>query len=591
MSGLKKMTVPSKTRTQFFRAESNSPSPFSSLHAGTGWGNRNNFGARALDTQGFGKSALAIGRSSRLQHHRTRMLILAGAFFVIAACCSTRVMGQAAKYETIPMHRALTADKIDEVEKATKRFVSSGEGNQGLVTAYFLYYVPAALTAADAAKDTSRIVSDVSGHISRVARSSRTDVFQKVTGDTFKGLKKVAEGNYSPSSRISAIVLMSQLDQRQADNASKTPPVPLMANLPVFMEIYSNEKNSDGVRAAALQGMNRLVTFGFPAIAPDVRAKITADMMALLDSSPPMFRTEKVHAYLQRYAVDMLATLAPENDPTLGQKLISISGKPENQDLIALYSASKIGRLGKSLEGKVAEPEKVLKSWSKRALAGFEAEIARIEGMERLAPVSTQPKDPKLFLNKDAKNTARKAPRMGMEDMNDSMMMGGYEGMEMDDMGMGSYDDMDMGMGYGMGMMGAVVAKPQPPEVIASRRRLNYMLQQLYQGATGSGTTGIPPKNVGGLLASLPADKKTAVADWVSSMDEVVTALNDNMLDDQTKYLEGLQDQAAILRELVGVEAKEIFKDDEMAIANPAGDGGAAVAAPAAAEAENEFSF
>ncbi|MGB7327978.1 MAG: hypothetical protein WBD31_24095, partial [Rubripirellula sp.] len=279
----------------------------------------------------------------------------------------------------------------------------------------------------------------------------------------------------------------------------------------------------------------------------------------------------------------------------LGQKLISISSKPENQDLIALYSASRIGPLGKSLEGKVAEPEKVLKSWSKRALAGFEAEIARIEGLERLAPVPNQPKEPKLFLNKDAKKTTRPNSRMGMDEMDEmGMGMGDYGmdmGMEDMDMGMGGYEDMDMGMG--MGMMGAIVAKPQPPQVIASRRRLNFMLQQLYQGATGNGVAGIPTKDIGGLLASLPADKKTLVADWVASMDEVVEALNDNMLDDQTKYLEGLQEQAAILRELVGVEAKAIFADegDDMAAAKPEADGGAAVAAPAAAEAENEFSF
>ncbi len=545
----------------------------------------------------------ASAPDSSVLRGRIHLGVLGVTCFVVAACWSTHVFGQAGagKFESFPMHEALTPERISDAEKTTKRFASTGEGNQKLVTAYFSYYVPAKLTAPDAAKDMSAVVSEVSGFISRASRSPRTEVFQKITREVFQGLRQVAEGNYSPSGRISAILLMSQLDQRQADNATRTPPIPLMANLPVFMGIYENEKNPDGVRAAALQGMGRLVTFGFPAISADVKTKIVTDMNALLDSPPPMTRTEKVHAFLQRYAVDILATLSAPNDPALGQKLISISAKPESQNLIALHSAAQLGRMGKSLEGKVAEPEKVLESWSKRALQGFEAELARLEGIERLKPVSPQPKDPKLFLNKDVKGTAQAArsSRGGEGDYESTMGSYGsemesseYGSAEMDPMyGMGGYDSMMGGGGYGMVIP---VAKPQPPEVLASRRKLNFILQQLYQGVTGKPSAGIPTKDPGGLLASLPADKQTAVQAWVTSMDEVVTALNDPLLDDLAKYTVGLETQIELLSDLVGEEkAKPIFSDDvvveEPVVAGDEKD--AAVAAPAGEDAAGEFSF
>ncbi len=139
--------------------------------------------------------------------------------------------------------------------------------------------------------------------------------------------------------------------------------------------------------------------------------------------------------------------------------------------------------------------------------------------------------------------------------------------MGMDDMEMGydmssmmpDYDDMDMGMDMDMMQMmmmpgGRVQENPQPPEVIASRQQLNYVLQQVNLGVTGQPTAGLPSRTPGGILASVAPDQKKVVEDWVTEMEAVVTALNDKTLDDRKKYREGLVAQIEVLKEIAGVQ-------------------------------------
>jgi hypothetical protein len=85
---------------------------------------------------------------------------------------------------------------------------------------------------------------------------------------------------------------------------------------------------------------------------------------------------------------------------------------------------------------------------------------------------------------------------------------------------------------------------------------LNSILQQVHLGVTGAATSGLP-STPGGLLASLDDADKKVVEDWVAAMEPIVTALNDPMLDDREKYMEGLDAQILALGEYVGVAEDE----------------------------------
>lgn len=501
------------------------------------------------------------------------MIVVAAAVLV-----TTRVSAQVPKYDSVPMHSALDESTIKRVESTTKSFVASGNGDARMVTAYFRLYVPAMLTAPNGAESMGSVVRDVSNYIDRVARTNRVETFQKVTSELFAGLRPVTEGNYHPSARIAAITLMSRLDQQQANNISKAPPVPLMAVLPILLKLYEDETNVDGIRAAALQGIHRHVSLNFTRIPADARAQIVGDMNKLLDSPAPDGRDTDVHAFLQRYAVDMLTLLRPTNDTALGEKLISISTKPNLSSLITLHSAAKIGELGKELKGKVAQPDQVLSRWSAMVLSAFQGEVDRIHALERAKPVANQPKRPSEFLNKTPNRTTMQPGTGSMDAMGGGFNMAmagddiGMDGMDMmESMGRGSMmaDAFDVGMVDEFGMAMAIESKPQPPEVIAARRRLNHVLQQLHLGVTGNPSGGVPSRNPGGLIVSVDDNAKQEVMKWITQMESVLAVLNDPTLDDRLKFLRGMEEQIEVLRDIVGEPIPPIFvsDDDDMAAA------------------------
>jgi hypothetical protein len=464
-------------------------------------------------------------------------------------------------YDSIKMHAKLEDEAVvKSVAMAAKNYATTGQGDPRLANGYFSVYIPAKMTAPDGIKYITELVDETNNLLLRAQRSNRPQVAQQLTLYIFNGMKKVAEGNYHPAARINAALVLARLDRRPANPANRTPPVPLPQTLPIMISLYENESNADGIRAAALQGLHRQVTLGFPQITPEDRTKITAMMTSLLDSPAPEGRPADAHAFLQRYAVDILDVLRANEDKSLGTKLISISTEPSNPDLIALYSASRLAALGPEMKGQVKEPKKVLDSWAKRVLGAFEGELARLDDyLKKPESIRSQPVKPETFLEKKKTETAATpASRTGM--MGEMDMEMGYD-MDMDMMP--DMDEMDMGMSemdmMSMMMMGGgrrATEKPQPPEVLATRKRLNKVLQQVQLGVTGKPTAGVPTRDPGGILASVPDDQKQVIEDWVTQLETVITELNDKTLDDEKKFREGLVTQVEALRELAGIEAE-----------------------------------
>ncbi len=290
-------------------------------------------------------------------------------------------------------------------------------------------------------------------------------------------------------------------------------------------------------------------------------------MKDLLQAPSAPGRSPAAHAYLQRYAVDILSVLAnPNASADTTNTLVAISTKTENPNLIAAYAASKMSVLQPNKQ-KVNQPSQVLKVWAGRAADAVDAELKRIADLDKPKPVSQQPTMPR-----DEKAAAN-GGMAGMSGMSGSEMSGmsGYSepsGMS----GMSGYDEGMMSgmMGMGMGMGMVPQAKPQPPEVLASRRRINYVLQQFLMGATGKPDVVENPKPAGLLTTVTDADK-ASVDQWIKTVGEVVGKVNDETLDDRKKFVEALTEQAKLLRELSGVVV------DDAGHPNPAAAGAAAM--------------
>ena len=503
--------------------------------------------------------------------------------------------GQQPKYDVLPVEPAIDKN-LDAVQREARAYsqardVSGMPANRvAVVERYFRQYVPAKITQLDTTYQINEIMSHAVGSM-RAAVRMQTPAASNLMRWLYAGLKPVAMGNYLPAARINAIHFIAHLD-KSSQRGSIPQPYPFI--LKDLRQIYDDANNPDGVRAAALQGIERFVRYTPTNQIPAAdRQSLTQEMTNLLQSDPPKGRDDLAHAFLQRYAVSILSNLS--TDASLGKQFVSVSTKQTNPDLIALHSAAAVGVLpGKMAEGEV-QTKDVLKQWAQRVLAAYRGEIERLEAMENTTRTSRfQPPPPESFVRETKDPDEKPTPRMmgGMMDdmmMEDSMM----EDSMMDDMMMDDsmmMDDMMMGMDGMMGgmMPGMTLEKPQPAEIVASRKKLNCALQQVLLGVTGTATKvenvdSMQPK--AGLIAATPADSLDSVKSWVQSVNDLTTNLNDKSIGTRREFIKMLSEQLESLESLasgkkatVKMYEPPVFDDF---VAPPAGGGDeAAPAAP-----------
>lgn len=494
-----------------------------------------------------------------------------GLFVLLAlsAWFGVRASGQQPRYEEIKLPANFDdAALVRRMETEARNFATSGSGREDMAKYYFRTYVPAKMTQPAALPELSEMVDNAYTLLVRSQQAGNGNA-TKILSWLGGGMKAVAEGNYYPPARINAVLVLGRLDQQALDQVNRTPPVPLSAALPILLAQYNDENNVDGVRAAALQGIHRHVIFNAPRIAEQTKTAIKTAMEQLLQSNPPTERSDQAHAYLQRFAVDILDLLRPQDDPTLGVQLVGLSTQKTRPNLIALHSIARLGSMSQVMQGKIDQPADVLNSWTARALTAFEEELKRLNALERPKQAQSQPPLPEDTLeNRESKPaTNRMAMGMGMED---EMMGGdmGYEemmnsGPEMDEMEMG--DPMDAMMMEAMGGSGMLGGQrqltPQEPEVIASRRKLNHVMQLMHLGVTGSPTKG-KPRQAGGMLAMVSAEKKPEVEAWITNIEPVLTEINNLEVYKLEDYKETLIAQIEVLRGLAGVEADAVAEQE-----------------------------
>ncbi len=507
---------------------------------------------------------------------RTMIVLFLAAGMV--AALTANLSGQQPAYEVKKLSPAYEdPDNVKKMKDAAKRISVTRDAKnfpqRPYAEAFFKVYVPGKITQPDAVDQITPLISEVMLRLSAAQRSD-APLAGTIMQWVYNSLKPIAVGNYHPPGRISAILAISRIDEKPAtpaDLRQGIPPTPLRYILADFLPIYEDENNPDGVRAAALQGLHRYAMLAGPSITGANLTKLKSLMNDLLTQEPPAGRSAKAHAYLQRFAVDILSVLRGKTDPALGQQLISISTEAKKPDLIALHSAARIGEMAGDLKGQVNDPDQVLQKWAVRAMRAFQYEIIRLKALNRPKATNPQPPKPRSVVRPAtepaAAGTGSTAQDTGAgaggEAYESQMAMQYEEDSEDSDMGGDAYS-MQMMMEGGAGAARRV--KAQPPEIFASRRKLNFVLQQLHLGATGQVQAGIPAQP-GGLMAAADA-QKAAVETWVNSMGEVLTALNDETLEDRKTYLEALQAQVEVLRGIAGPAAEEAEAEAPLEVPN-----------------------
>ena len=508
---------------------------------------------------GLTKAASFDGKRQSLR--AKSVVLFALVCFLVAAMIASTAVGQ--NYESISINKnLLSPTAVTRMKGETRSMASSGSGNGRIVRAYFAQYLPAAMTAPDGPENMSEIVDDLTGYLGRANRGSRPEVAAGLTSLAFASMSRVATGNHHPTARIAAAVILGDLVSKPLDASNRRPQVPLAKALPILVSLYENEQNVDGVRAAALQGIHKHAMYAPSSIEEGDRKKVVQLMNDLLDEEVPPDRDPTAHAFIQRYAVDVLDFLSAEDDAALGMKLVSIATEPKYLEMIALHSASRLANRTKAIQGKVDDPRKMLASWTTRTLTAFENEIERIESMERRPNKVRQPQDPSTHLRKPEERRAGMRASGGR-----GMAMGGADFADLDMMGEAGVDDMGGGRGMRaysgmddgmmldeMGVAGMGRRRPevvQDAEVTAGRRKLNHVLQQVHLAVTGLPKTGMPTGNAGGLLGISDEATKAEISKWAEEMVLVSEYINDLTIENTPEFLIVLQDQVEPLQDLI----------------------------------------
>jgi len=516
----------------------------------------------------------AVQTAGQRGHLALRFWILL-AILAVGMLVASSVSGQAPAAVGRPLPPEMTAkQKVSAMERAkaeglTKADLSPQWAGYKSFEDYYQKYLFGKLMDPAYVAEYGSVMQSLLDDFDR-AQKNRSPAAKIISNWIVRGAGIVATGNFHPSARVNATLLLAYVDEPAADqrSSSNRPPMPAADALLPLVRLYQVETNPDGVRAAALQGLKRHVAMG--AIAnPQYKTGIAGLMLKLAESAPPAGRSPEAHAFLQRYAVDILNTLAnPNVTPKTADTLVSLSTASEKPNLIAAYAAAKIGQL-KPGQAKVNEPTKILANWAARAAATIDQELDRLAKLDPPVAVRDQPPMPSLqtpmtggAYGGGAGGEMYGGPMGG--DMGAGMMGpsgGEMEGMDgMSDMygaggadmyGAGGADMYGGGDMYGPGMM-APKAKPQPSEIIAGRRQINHVLQQLQFGVTGQQVTGAP-RTPGGLLVVATENDKAAFDTWITTVSDVVSAINAETLDERKKFVDELKKQSDILKKLAGI--------------------------------------
>lgn len=508
-------------------------------------------------------------RSFRTNWHVVISIIAA---FTVAVVFVGQAKAQATKYKIANYQGAAKIEaNLKSYTALASGFASAKDASKfnddqkEKIQEFYQRYVPSKLTQYQNPAGMNEMMEIVNKAMNRSIRVKSAN-YVTLGRWMFPVMSTIAKENYHPAARVNAIQFLSKVGKPTSQGFV----VPYPTVLEELLSIYQAKQVPDGVRAVALQGMEQFVRYN-PVSRVNAKTKasyatLTKEMNQLLGEPAPVGRDELAHAFLKRYAVSILSDLAA--DGSLGKQLVSISIDDGNPNLLALHSAAAIGSLPAKMNEGDVEHREVLKQWASRMLAAYNSEIERIESLNPSATNlrTAQPPAPERFLKTTTVEEEVEKPRrtgggmgMGM-DMDDMMGEMGMDG-DMMEMEMGDMGGM-MGMGMEMGMMGGfggIAAQPQPAEVVASRRQLNFVIQQILLGVTGEAKVYedvLELKASGGVIAATPQDSVSEVQDWLTTVYELTNSLNDETLDDQRKFLTGLKEQVVILEELIDSSGK-----------------------------------
>jgi len=134
-----------------------------------------------------------------------------------------------------------------------------------------------------------------------------SQVHDHLNAITLRYANGMATGNFHPATRVNAMLMIGQLNAKEAPSISVLPE-PLPDALPVLVAALAADNQIDAVKVAAMVGIFRHAELG--AInSPAAQTAVLKAVVALLNAPRPAGRSAAGDAWMRRQAARILATL------------------------------------------------------------------------------------------------------------------------------------------------------------------------------------------------------------------------------------------------------------------------------------------
>jgi len=231
-------------------------------------------------------------------------------------------------YRTIPINPAAQRDRTlrSDVLKIFRSGDISGDGEFGeeeqkrLQAYYWGYSLPRWTLPeyrGELAGNPEQLEKTTRGlrvELQNELRNGRNEAaFAFVTNLVLRSMENLArpypagERSFHPATRINAMLMIGELGAKPPAGFGDVPP-PLPDALPVMFKHLQDPEQIDGVRVAALVGINRHADLG-GINTPQARQAIVNSLVALMNSPRPTDRSADGHAWMRSQAAEVLGKL------------------------------------------------------------------------------------------------------------------------------------------------------------------------------------------------------------------------------------------------------------------------------------------
>jgi hypothetical protein len=388
------------------------------------------------------------------------------------------------------MVTAPTAPLNDAVQKAT------------LDSFYLQYFFPV-MTTEDGLKSAA---SQRSGFLRDLAQAKDQAMHSYLINLAFNTMKQVVQDDgFHPAARYNAMLLISQLNDVEANTLGATQILPeaMRTALPFIYQQFKSS-DSDEIKIAALLGLSRHLEFdnikpsGSAAIPANQRAAIVKELIGLAETKDaPATRNPEVHCWMRRRAIEALTmTCLTKSDAEIAVAMERILKDESNPVNVRLAVATALGKMSLQAPVKI-DAVAMAKELGYLALATCDAELTRAEA-QRKADYEHYARLAGTYSGEEYSSGAGGMPGGGrMPGMPGGPGMGGEGGIVRAPLRPTPGSSTEGGYGNESGYVNPAENDPKHYQMEFLRRRIRQQLYAVQLGLTG-GDDFVEPKTKGG---------------------------------------------------------------------------------------------